>query len=429
MKKLLVVALAIMIASSAAMATDTRISSIGAASTFLTDYTDIYMLPSVLTAYPRWINAELGTFPTTAYNPKGSASITFTNNTEQTWGVIGLDLNHAIYGEQAFREDLTWINGWIGSAILPMPDNKFHLFYAKKFGGLTAGLHVARAAGSLTEDYTDSTRTMKGEATSGLWNINAGISLAPKTNITVDAAVAFQMLSFKGDSSHTVVTPASSGSTTIESDGGSNIMFGARAFYGMSDELKIVPAIGFNMYSLGYKTSYSGTDTLGNAAEGGKKSSTNFTGEIGLNYMPVENVTLVGGLHVGFGSSTIEDTNAVFGVGAKKETISGMVLPGFSAGVEAKLLKWLDLRFGASKMLTSSTTKLEGHTGGTGNYTSETKSTTSSYAFNCGLGLTFGKLTIDAKVNDDQPFSLGYLMSGNTVERVPFTMVSATYKF
>lgn len=426
MKKLLIAALAIMIASSAAMATDTRIASIGTASTFLTDYTDIYMLPSVLTAYPRMISAELGTYPA-AYPYYGSASITFTNNEEQTWGVMGIDVNHAIYGEQTFAMDLAAVNTWIGAAVLPMPDNKFHLFYAKKFGTMTAGLHLARAAGSTTSEISDtvaSTWNTNDEASSGILLINAGLSLAPMENVTVDAAIAYQMLSFSGEMSRTRTAPANeSGTTKIENDGGSQLMFGARVFYGMSDQLKIVPAFGINMYSLGFKTAYTGVDTFGNIPEGGKKSATDVNGAIGLNYQPVENVTIIGGLHLGFGSTTIEDTTAAIGLGYKKQTISTMTLPGFSAGVEAKLLKWLDLRFGASKMLSSVTNEAQTNLVPTNKSTY----TTAPYTFGFGLGLTFGNLKIDAKVNDDQPFNLGYLMSGNASE--PFTMVSACYKF
>jgi hypothetical protein len=439
MKKIIIVVAAILIASSMAMASDTRVASIGQATTFLTDYTDIYLLPSTLVGYPRVISAELGTFPA-AYPTNGSASIVFTNNQEQTWGVIGLDINHAIYGEQTFTADMGLINPMLPATMsIPLPDNKFHLFYARKVGTMTAGLHLARAAGAHTGEFSDSTHSWKEDNHSGIWDINAGVSMSPTDKINLDAAVAIQMLSFQGDYSHTtsLPAPATSGDSKIKNDGGSNIMLGARAFYVMSDELKIVPAIGVNMYSLGYKTSFSGIDTTGNAAAGGKKSMSNITGAFGLNYQPVENVTLVGGLHLGYSKTTVEDTMNVFytptvaGGQYKKVTITDMVLPGFSAGVEAKLLKWMNLRFGASKMLTSKKTELQGHNiiGGTGNVTRKSESSSAPYTFNFGLGLTFGKLAIDAKINDDQPFSLGYLMSGNTAERAPFTQISATYSF
>ncbi|MCU0606401.1 MAG: hypothetical protein MUF78_03020 [Candidatus Edwardsbacteria bacterium] len=397
MKKLFIAMLALTIAASAAMATDTRIASIGQASTFLTDYTDIYFIPSTLVAYPRMIAAELGTGSPSGIPYQGSASITWTNNEEQTWGVMGVDVNHDFAGRQQFGTDITAINTWIGGPdALPHPDNKWHLFYAKKMGTMDLGLHLARAAGAATLEWTDSLGNEKDEASTGLWNINGSISLKPMENVTADISAAFQMLSFSGEMVTTTTLPAaSSGTTTIESDGGSAILVGARAFYGMSDQLKLVPVLGFQTYSLGFKTSYAGVDTVGNTPEGGKKSQTNIAGAFGLNYQPAENVTLVGGLHFGMYGTTLEDTTGLFGgtVGIKEEKTSTLVFPGFSAGVEAKLLKWLDVRFGAGKMLTKTSTEETWHSFATGNNTRETSYTSAPFNFGFGLGLTFGTTT------------------------------------
>ncbi len=434
MKKTLAALIAIAIVSTMAAATDSRIASIGAASTFIKDYTDIYFLPSNLTLYPRLINAELGTYPA-SYPYYGSASITWTNNEEQTWGVMGIDFNHAIVGEQQFKNDVTMINTAFGPGdVLPHPDNKWHLFWAKKFGTMAAGLHLARAAGAMTQDLSDSTgNTGTLEANSGLWNINAGISMSPMENVDFDAAFAYQMLSFKSEDSWTNVAPAT-GSTTIESDGGSNIMFGARAFYGMSDELKLVPVIGVNMYNIGYKTAYAGLDTVGNTPFGGEKSGMEIKGAFGINYKPAENVTLIGGLHLGYSKTTVKDSMDVLnpyivpGYGPFSE-LSGttFTLPGFSAAVEAELVHWMWVRFGASKMISKTTYKFNELPSIANEREGETSSTDAAYAFNFGLGLKFGKLCIDAKLNDDMPFDLGYLMSGNDHE--VFGQVSASYSF
>lgn len=427
MKRTLAALIAIAVISGMAAATDTRIASIGASTTFLRDYSDIYFIPSNLAMYPKQITAELGTGAPAYYPNYGSASVTWTNNEEQTWGVMGLDVNHAIHGEDQFKLDITAVNTWIGGPdVIPHLDNKWHLFWAKKFGTMTAGLHLARAAGSGTYDYSDSTSlNVNQEASSGLWNVNLGLTMAPMENVDMDIAFAYQMLSFSGEDAWSVT--GASGSTKIESDGGSNILFGARAFYGMSDELKLVPSFGLNMYNLGYKTSYAGLDTVGNTPEGGEKSVMNVSGAFGLNYQPHENVTILGGLHLGYGKATIEDTTGCFGLGVKEETWTVFTLPGFSAGVEAELVKWLWLRLGASKMISKTSTESKWHSVPTGNVTEESSSTAAPYAFTFGLGLKFGRLSIDAKLNDDQPFDLGYLISGNPGS--PFTQVSATYQF
>jgi hypothetical protein len=439
MKKTLATLIAIALISGMAAASDTRIASLGAASTFIKDYTDIYFLPSNLTLYPRQINAELGTYPA-SYPYYGSASVTWTNDEEQTWGAMGLDINHEIYGEVMFNNDITLINGGglmppAYGITIPSLDNKFHLFYAKKFGGMTGGLHLARAAGLHTSEGADSVgNSNKEDFKSGLWHINAGISMNPNENISVEAAFIYNMMSFEADAVWTPVAPGTAVGGTIESDGGSAIAFGARVFYGMSDALKLVPAFEIDMYNIGYKTSIRDTlATPGYRPCGGEKSSMLVGGAFGLNYQPHENVTLIGGLHLAYATSTIKDTMGVFypvmGGPFSEVKVTSFTLPGFSAGVEAELLKWMWLRFGASKMLTKSTSKYTENPSliNEGNW--ENSTTDAPYAFSFGLGLKFGRLSIDAKLNDDQPFNLGYLMSGDNTNSNPFTQVSVSYSF
>ncbi len=436
MKKTMAALIAIAVISTMAVASDTRIASIGAASTFLKDFTDIYFLPSNLAIYTRQINAELGTYPA-SYPYYGSASVTWTNNEEQTWGAMGIDFNHAIYGEDVFNNDITLINAAdimdpAYGIVIPELDNKFHLFYARKFGGMTGGLHLARAAGMHTGEGSDSTGNGYSEdRKSGMWHINAGISMNPSENIDLEAAFAYNMMSFTGEYVATPPAPGTAVGGTIESDGGSAIAFGARVFYGMSDELKIVPAFEVNMYSLGYKTSI--TDTLATLYRpvGGEKSQMTVGGALGLNYKPAENVTLIGGLHMIYTTATIEDTLNVF-LGPAMAMYSEVkttqfTLPGFSAAVEAELLKWLWVRFGASKMLTKTSIEYTESPTMMNEWTWESATTDALYAFNFGLGLKFGKLCIDAKLNDDMPFDLGYLMSGHDHE--VFGQVSASYSF
>ncbi len=315
---------------------------------------------------------------------------------------------------------------------IPALDNKFHLFYAKKFGGMTGGIHLARAAGSHTGEGSDSVGNRYSEEyKSGMWHINAGISMNPSENVDLEAAFIYNMMSFNGEASFNPPAPGTAVGGTIESDGGSAIAFAARVFYGMSENLKLVPAFEINMYNLGYKTSIVDTLVTTYRPLGGEKSQMNLGGYFGFNYKPVENVTLIGGLHMAYATITIKDTTGVFypvmGGPFSEVKINNFVMPGFSAGVEAELLKWLWVRFGASKDLYKETSKYTENPSLANEATWESASTDALYAFNFGLGLKFGKLSIDAKLNDDMPFDLGYLMSGHDHE--VFGQVSASYSF
>ncbi|MDO9693467.1 MAG: hypothetical protein Q7W56_01915, partial [Candidatus Latescibacteria bacterium] len=98
---------------------------------------------------------------------------------------------------------------------------------------------------------------------------------------------------------------------------------------------------------------------------------------------------------------------------------------------EVDLLKWLTLRAGAAKTLISSTTLDE-----TNATKDESTYTSAPYFYAFGLGFKFGKLAIDAKVNNNAPYSLGYMFSGidnggdeATANTQPITSIGMTYTF
>jgi len=401
-------------------ATQSRVVSLGKAWMYDGDFEDIYFYPNLTASYPRMIVAELGTNPDSiSYN--GSAAITFANE-EQTWGVVGLDINHKITNEDGFNTLITTAFG-----MAPV-NNKWHLFYARNVGGLSAGLHIARAA--YAETYTNSD-TVNGSlhqdnsTSAGIWDFNFGLGYSPAENMEANLGFSFKTYSFSDEMNWTWpgATPAITPYVeTLESDGGSGIDVALRVMYGMSDNFKLVPTAGLSMSSIGYKLSYN--DTLYGFPYGGEMSTFDFWAGFGANYTPVENVRVIGGLDFGIATTTIEDTTGVLGAwGFTEEKTSTFLFPGFSAAVEADVLKWLTLRIGASKDIAKTTET----TTDAANAETENTYTSAAYQFGFGLGFKFNKLCIDVKVNDAQPFDLGYLMSGNT--NTPFTQVSATYKF
>jgi hypothetical protein len=410
-------------------ATQARVNSLGKAWMYDGDFEDIYFYPNVMASYPRMIVAELGDDPAFVQY-YGSAAITFANE-EQTWGVAGLDINHAITGEEYFKQYITNLNFVLGPDpvlgidVLPHIDNKYHLFYARNVGGLTAGLHIARAAAARTYTSTD---TVAGSAeyemenSAGIWDFNFGLGYSPAENMEANLGFSFKTYSFSAEiiESFPGATPAiTSNSSKIESDGGSGIDVALQVMYGMSDNFKLVPTAGISMGSIGYKTSSSDTSIH---PEGGEMSTFDFGAGFGANYTPIENVRILGGLDFEYSTTSVKDT-AFFGNPNDVEyKTATFMFPGFSAAVEADLLKWLTLRVGASKDIAKTTVTNTDEDAET-----ESSYTSAGYNFNFGLGFKFNKLCIDVKVNDAQPFDLGYLMSGNP--NTPFTQVSATYKF
>lgn len=436
MKKTLLVLALMAIMFGMAAATETRVATFGPASMFINDYTDIYFLPANAVYYPRLIAAEMGaSFPVASDTgwSYGSAAMLF-SNAEQTFGVVGFDINHDIEGSE-------FLTNAAANWGIPQPDNRFHVFYAKKLNNLTAGLHIGWAGASMDTTYSDTNNayTYKGEGSSSLWLINGEVMMEVNENTSAELGVGLKMQSFKGEESENWRDPTLGWAGVnytqgVESDGGMGLDLELRAEYGMSDNLKLIPIIGFGTNNIGYKTT--GTWT-GFVAEGGKISASNFGGAFGGNYKPAENVTIVGGLFIGSGKETIEDTTGTFGTAnMKSEETSTFTFPGFCAGLEVDLLKWLTLRAGAAKSLEKTTVKFE-ELHGVNLNTMESTNTAAPYYYAFGLGFKFGKLAIDAKLNNNTPYSLGYFISGIDyptgmmvgIGTEPITSVGMTYSF
>jgi hypothetical protein len=434
-KALLVLALFAVFAGMAA-ATETRVATFGPASMFINDYTDIYFLPANAVYYPRLIAAEMGaSFPVVSdYGwSEGSAALLFANQ-EQTFGVVGFDINHEVEGTDFLTGAVADVNTYFGTAI-PAPDNRFHVFFAKKLNNLTAGLHIGWAGNSYNDKGSDTANaySYEDEGGSSLWLINGEVMMEASENANAELAVGMMMQSFNATQSEnwrdpTLAVPGYNYEYKVESDGGMGLALQLRAEYGMSDNLKLIPIIDFYSTSTSYKDQLNVT---GFVPIGGEMSAMNFGGAFGANYKPAENVTLVGGLFMGSYKETIEDTNGVFGMGIPKEEHGTFTFPGFCAGLEVDMLKWLTLRAGAAKTLDSYSYMYETNaTKDEGNYTS------APYFYAFGLGFKFGKLAIDAKMNNNAPYSLGYMFSGidnggmaGMSHTEPITSIGMTYNF
>ena len=455
MKRTLMVLALMAIMFGMAAATETRVATFGPSSMFINDYTDIYFLPAAALSYPRLIAVEMGdTFPiyNDYYWPKGSAAMLF-SNAEQTFGVVGIDINHAIVGSEFFNAAINSIN--TSNAIpainpglypqynlmIPAPDNRFHVFYARKLNNLDLGLHIGWAGSAASQDYNDTviaTSTTKAEGSATIWDINGNVLMNANETTSAELAFSLKMESFSSKVDYTWPTPPQDGAT-IESDGGMGMDVALRAYYGMADNLSLIPVIQFNNNSIGYKTSY--VDTTIHPT-GGKTANLGFGGGFGANYKPAENVMLAGGLLIGYSKTTTEDTMGVFsGVADYKLMEEGsFMFPAFCAGLEVEMLKWLTLRAGAAKMLQSNSYKYEDNVYPMG--VVEGTYTTAPYFYAFGLGLKFKKLAIDLKLNNNVPYSLGYFISGinNTANNAnaigsvnggtqPVTSVGMTYTF
>lgn len=424
--------------SSGGFTTETRIAALGRISGYFRDDVDIYTFAGCLTDYPRLGIIEYGV--SGGHLPdSGSVGIFYTNSKEQPYGVFGLILHRKPSGFNNFRDYIRNFNlnvpYWSDlrfdtlNTVNGLPETKFDFFWAKNFGTATFGVHLENAGASWTHEIedtssvhggADSIRTDEWEKSTGILGIGFGAGIKPNEKINLDFGFAYRKYSF--DSKYTLSCPdiinvPEQGRWEIKDDGGRGINFWLRAFYPMTDKFKFVPLFKFESMKFAYK--YTGRGVAFTCK--GSQFISQFDGGLGLNYTPSENALLV--LATTILSGKTETKNTIGTVTAQSE-IATFILPGIYLAGEISLTHWLTLRMGACKLLFRTTNKPV-FTGSTTKNDTTYSSSAMNFAF--GLGFKFGNLCIDTKINEELPFNLAYIMSGN--QGNPVSRVSVSYKF
>jgi hypothetical protein len=416
-------------------ASQTSILSLGPAACFTIDESDIWQYPAELGHLPRIVVLDMDSFPV----DRSRISFLAVFDIGQRYGSLGLG-----QGELLEQKLLTDIFSSLNYAIannplmsprnsIPLPKNIFHFLYARDIGPVTSGLRISFASALKTRDFSDTIPedAVKREASSGLFRLDAGASAIIGDKIYIQSGVEYQAISFLTSYKLSGADPAYW--EQVDDDGAGIISFRTRLFYGLTDKIKIVPAISLQNLSFGYKASYSDTIHMPgslNNGTGGEYSVKEMKGTLGAEYCPVDNVKLLGGFSVEFNNIEIDDTNNVWLRPTKplqkylRQEKSNLVLPGIMGGIEARLKKWLILRMGANQNIATIKTKTEYRSNG---MITETAQGSSSFDICLGLGFEFGGMTIDAQLDENQPFNAGYLISGNNQE--PFARLTMTYKY
>ncbi|MBU1576018.1 MAG: hypothetical protein KKG02_05825 [Candidatus Edwardsbacteria bacterium] len=428
--------LALLLSGGVSFATQSAQSSLGPAVVFTTDPGDIWLFPTELNSYPRLLSLELDSFP---FDRNRMSFWGTWSDDEQKLGTVGIG-----FGDLTNQKELEGMIASLNYAIsnhplmsprnsIPLPGNKFHLFYARDMGLLVAGLHIARATGDKSYDFSDTipADAVKRQAHSGIWSFDAGASRIFGDNIYLQTGLGFQTISFSSEFELSGADPLYW--EKVESREGSGKKLDARLFYGMTPAIKIVPALSFNSFTLGYTASYADTMHMPGSMydkTGGKYSQSGFAAYLGTEYCPKPGVKLLAGLSLEGSGIEISDSNNIWLISTIpsqkyiSREVSTIVLPGFQAGIEAGLLKWLTLRLGASQKTSWINSKTRFAYNAT---TTEEAFSESDFNICFGLGFNFGRLTIDAQLNEEQPYNMGYLLSGNP--DAPFAKISLKYSY
>lgn len=353
-KKISVLAMVgLMLAAGSALATDTRVLTMGENGNVMMDETNVMMYPQTLA---KWQN--LGVINITG------GGIT-SAGTHMAYG-------GATYGSYWMTEEWQddYLHDFNGDGVTGI-DQKFSMIYARDLGGLPFGFSFS-LYGNKDEHKNDNNPSYSGM---GL-KLGAGVTLMER----LETSFQFGMLSWEAQN------PA--GAVTAENDGGTSIMVMARYWHEMSEGMTVIPHFTLDMNSAGSKPSGGGASTTD--AEMMIEVGIGDNMQIGEKLLLVEDIGLRfrSGTHDAAGTETEWSDNAT---------------PYFSGGMEVAVSEKFVFRFGGVKEWSGTTMK-------TGNV----EHNTSGAATRMYIGAAYvrGPFSIDMNVNPGFFTNGPYLITG-----------------
>ena len=406
LKTVLVLVLAGFFATTA-LATQTRVNTMGGMDIWLRDDVNLDWNPALLPWYAEQVTVEYG-FDEEDPDLQ-SIAVRLTNNDEQSMGVFGLVLNP--HPENVLI--LSVPNP--GAPLMPPgdvpntgfpsnspnigPEQFWKLMWGKRLGDqLSIGLGLNMGGNSAT---SDSSGNQISEDKISMVGINPGVTLElGEESIYIDIGGRFSKTSFSFVSGDT---------TFYENTGGSHITLGGRAWFELSDYGYLVPAFGFNSSDMSWENS------LAPVVETIDKRSSLFAG-LGLQVMPTEETTVLVAAY--YGSLKNEYTTGL----DTTTTWTNTTAPGWVVGVESDLTSWLTGRMGASKH-SPRTMSMEF----IGPYKGEVKTTNAPFDLAVGVALHFLDFRVDTELHPDFLFFGPDFIGGQSTQ--PFVQISILYDF
>ena len=396
MRKSLIIAFALLvILSMSAMASDTRVTTMGDNNMILLDDANIGLFPSRLYDYPDEATAEFRNNNVTVFG------VHWKFGEENPW-VLGTYLHNGGVEIPAFiLNDIPMPN-------LPQDNKRIDLIYSRMLGLHKFGFHFGLRHSSYVDDAEDD----KDEACLSIYNFDFG--LTPDGD-KMDIAAGIEMITWsdKGtladNSAYDITKP--SGNMTFYARG--------RYFYEMDKTCTLVPHVELTFG----KNEADFYDVVNNVAEltgTGKLSSSVFDLGCGLQYTPATNVLAVLDFGIQIDNAKTEQIPAAAGATTTESTDKTFTLPYFKVGFDAEVFSWLDVRLGATSYWNTVTD----------DQTTAKIKNTEKYPENTtylGFGFHWNRLHVDVQTNPDLFINGFEFISGNGTAMN--TRLSATYEW
>jgi hypothetical protein len=411
--------------TSAAPATETRIASLSGASDYIWDNSNVFIYPSVSPLYYRSMVAELGRDGGQVAS-QSSVWLLFADE-EQSFGVVGLAVNHRSAGYHKLMDYLTPVRTSafsvdivtrlqdrnLGRRLMQIEEPKasYDLLYSRKFDKVTGGIMLGRSAWSALESYSSEER----KADAGVTELRLAVGYEPGEDLRSDAALSYQYFSFGSIYTNT----AQDSGQEFKSDGSKRLSFDGRLFYALNQDMVLVPRLQVSHDKFTYRYTQEGDSS---SATGSFQVSDLQLG-CGWNYQFRNHLKLIAGISLGYSQSKVEDSLIIGSPGDIKQSVSIWAFPGWHLGMEANLAGWIAARVGATQRAVSYKEAAD-YADGTSR---KSEYSEQPYDFNAGLTMKTGNFSLDLLVNPEIIYSGGNLVSGS--KKWPVTSAALSYRF
>ncbi len=389
------IAVALLGTATVALATDTRLQSMGGGHKYYTieDEAGVLLFPSSLVLFPNTVYVE-GGFGWPSDDELGNAQpgirggTTATNVPYNAAGGIHLGFGEnavlGVYASSLSRNVSFNSLGWAlaswnetsgipgdqtgGDTSISNADHKGTILYAHRIGKARLGALISIWGDAYKVLAPETAKIERG----GLWfegRLGVGFDFGARNS--ADIALGFNYGSFKDDLVPNAGTTALS--TRLKADASWDLALDARAKIEAFGNF-VVPYLALDFGGDGAKWNEQ-------TADAPSVSGSTFALAAGVDFLitPLENFHIVPGIGLGYGTNVIKGGETV-------RNDSDLVIPYYGVGLDARVVKWFALRFGISQAVVFS--KREG-------VTTDVRSHDVVTRLRTGFGLEFGNVTMD----------------------------------
>jgi hypothetical protein len=399
MKKLLIFAVfAMFLAGGMSYATNTRVETMGEANNIVKDEANIWWYPSTINYYPKLV---IGEFSDDWFWSVG-AHFPLAEGSEKPYVIGAYFTDDSYYHSVLYDYDKT--QTWA--------DQRIDLFYGREISAIPFGFHLGYYN---TGDKNEDTLVANNyEESLSRYVIGLGISPMQKK---LDIGIGLTMTTWSDKDYYNDAL-----GMVDRSKPNGNMEFGltGRYWWGPFGKYMVIPHGAFEIAKQGVDW-YGYDGTAWAVEETNKLSATMIDLGVGINYEAAAKVLVVGDM--GFSLDNYKWTTDYADAEAEdpddyKDNYT--VLPYFRIGLDAEVLKWLDVRCGVVKYWEKE--KYE---------PTEWQKWSSSYASTdtyLGAGLHWGSLTMDVSIDPEFIQNGPYFISGEYTSYL-MEMVSLKYAF